>query len=102
MQIEPKRLGSGYNPEPAVKNEGWPQITLWLGCSDIIESIFGKYKVETEKRDKPARVKEQIVRERAFKNIRLESEHVAEFDYRPKKCKTVYRMVVVRKNIMIG
>lgn len=60
-----------------------------------------KYKVKTEKRDKPARVKEQIVRERAFKNIRLESEHVAEFDYRPGKCKKAYRMVVVRKNLSV-
>ena len=27
--------------------------------------------------------KEQVVKEREFKNIRLESEEVAEFDYRP-------------------
>ncbi len=60
-----------------------------------------KYKVKTKKRDKPARVKEQIVRERAFKNIRLESEHVTEFDYRPGKCKKTYRMVVVRKNLSV-
>jgi hypothetical protein len=60
-----------------------------------------KYKVKTEKRGKPTRVKEQIVRERAFKNIRLASEHVAEFDYRPTKCKKTYRMVVVRKNLSV-
>lgn len=60
-----------------------------------------KYKVKTKERDKPTRVKEQIVRERAFKNIRLESEHVIEFDYRPTKCKKAYRMVVVRKNLSI-
>ncbi|MCP4493384.1 MAG: IS1380 family transposase, partial [Gammaproteobacteria bacterium] len=60
-----------------------------------------KYKVKTKKRDKPERVKEQIVRERAFKNIRLESEHVTEFDYSPTKCKKVYRMVVVRKNLNV-
>ena len=60
-----------------------------------------KYKVKTKKRDKPVRVKEQIVRERAFKNIRLESEHVTEFDYQPTKCKKVYRMVVVRKNLSV-
>jgi hypothetical protein len=60
-----------------------------------------KYKVKTKKRDKPAKVKEQIVRERAFKNMRLESEHVTEFDYSPTKCKKVYRMVVVRKNLSV-
>ncbi len=45
--------------------------------------------------------KEQIVRKRAFKNIRLESEHVTEFDYSPTKCKKTYRMVVARKNLSV-
>ncbi len=31
--------------------------------------------------------------------LRLNSEEVAEFDYRPYACKTTYRMIVVRKNI---
>ena len=30
---------------------------------------------------------------------RLKSEEVAEFEYRPTKCKKSYRMIVVRKNI---
>jgi hypothetical protein len=60
-----------------------------------------KYKVKTNKRSKPEKVKEQIVQERGFKNVRLESEHVAEFDYRPTKCKKTYRMVVVRKDLSV-
>ncbi len=60
-----------------------------------------KYEVKTKERKKPHNVKEQIVREREFKNIKLKSEQVAEFDYSPSKCKKTYRMVVVRKNLSI-
>ena len=38
---------------------------------------------------------------RQFDNQRLQSEEVAEFDYRPTACKDTYRMVVVRKNISV-
>lgn len=60
-----------------------------------------RYTVQTTPRRKPVNVKEQIVKERGYKNIRLESEQVAEFDYRPVKCKQAYRMVVVRKNLSV-
>ena len=60
-----------------------------------------RYGVSTQEREKPERVKEQIVVERRFKNIRLNSEQVGEFDYRPAKCKKTYRMVVVRKNLSV-
>ena len=60
-----------------------------------------KYTVKTEARLKPENIKEDIVRERGFKNIRLESEDVAEFEYSPTKCKDFYRMVVVRKNLSV-
>ena len=46
-------------------------------------------------------MKEQIVIEREFTNIVLESEDVAEFDYRPTACSKAYRMVVVRKNLSV-
>jgi len=60
-----------------------------------------KYKVKTKKRKRPENVKERIVKERGFKNIRTISEHVAEFDYRPGKCKKTYRVVVLRKNLTV-
>ena len=60
-----------------------------------------KYEVRTEEREKPENVKEQIVIERNFDNIRLNSEQVAEFEYQPGKCTKTYRMVVVRKNLSI-
>ena len=60
-----------------------------------------KYEVRTKRRTKPERVKEQIVVEREFRNIVLQSEDVAEFDYQPTACKKKYRMVVVRKNLSV-
>jgi len=60
-----------------------------------------KYAVKTEPRTRAENVKEKIVRERGYENKRLVCEHVAEFDYRPTKCKKTYRMVVVRKNISV-
>ncbi len=43
--------------------------------------------------------KGRIVRERDYVNKRLNHEDVAEYEYRPGKCRKTYRMVVVRKNI---
>ena len=58
-----------------------------------------RYQVKTHPRRRPANVKEPIVKERGFETLRLQSEDVAEFDYRPTACHKSYRMVVVRKNI---
>ena len=58
--------------------------------------------VEVDKhRARPLRVKEEIVRRKGYKNIRLRSEDVAEFDYRPLACDETYRMVVLRKNLTV-
>lgn len=58
-----------------------------------------KYQVKTSPRTKPERVKEQIVVQREFNNIVLNSEDVAEFNYQPTACEKTYRMIVVRKNL---
>ena len=50
-------------------------------------------------RAKQPRVKEQIVVERGYKNLKLISEEVAEFEHKPAKAKQSYRFVVVRKLI---
>ena len=60
-----------------------------------------RYTVKTQARTKPERVKEQIIVEREFKNIVLNSEDVAEFEYRPTACKKTYRMIVIRKNLSV-
>jgi len=60
-----------------------------------------KYTVKTQTREKPLNVKAQIIKAREYKNLKLQCEHVAEFDYRPTLCRKTYRMVVLRKNISV-
>jgi Transposase DDE domain group 1 len=60
-----------------------------------------RYAVKTRPRQRPDNVKEAIVVARGFQNQRLQSEEVAEFNYRPTACTKTYRMVVVKKNISV-
>ena len=60
-----------------------------------------RYDVQTQPRQRPDNVKEAIVVRRVFDNIKLVSEQVAEFNYRPTACGRTYRMVVVRKNLSV-
>jgi hypothetical protein len=60
-----------------------------------------RYDVRTRPRQRPDNVKEAVVVRREFENIKLVSEQVAEFNYRPTACRTTYRMVVVRKNLSV-
>jgi hypothetical protein len=60
-----------------------------------------RYEVKTEPRRRPENVKEKLVVEHEYKNIRLVSEDVAEFEYRPTACKKTYRLGVVRKNLSV-
>ena len=61
-----------------------------------------KHPAGTPERARPENVKEQVVKAREFENIRLVSEDVAEFDYRPGRCRKMYRVVVVRKNLSVA
>jgi len=54
-----------------------------------------------KRRERPENVRERIVTERRYKNIKLKSEDVAEFDYQPSACNRSYRMVVLRKNLSV-
>jgi hypothetical protein len=60
-----------------------------------------RYAVKTQPRQRPDNVKEALVVAREFENQRLQSEEVAEFNYRPTACKKTYRLVVVRKKIAV-
>ena len=60
-----------------------------------------KYAIQTAPRMQRENIKEQIVVERGYRNIRLDSEDVAEFPYRPGACRRPYRVVVVRKNLTV-
>ena len=61
-----------------------------------------RYEVQTTPRQKPEPVKQPIVEERGFKDIRLVDEWVAEFPYQPTACHHTFRMVVVRKNLIVS
>jgi len=58
-----------------------------------------RYEVATKERRRPENVKDRVVKQRQFDTLRLNSEEVAEFNYKPTECKVEYRMVVIRKNI---
>jgi Transposase DDE domain group 1 len=60
-----------------------------------------KYEVQTQPRQRPENVKQQIVEAREFEDIRLVKEYVAEFSYRPAKCRKNYRISVVRKELEV-
>jgi Transposase DDE domain group 1 len=60
-----------------------------------------RYQVKTAPREKPSRVKQEIVRERGYETIHLLEEHVAEFRYQPVACHKSYRMIVLRKRLGI-
>jgi len=61
-----------------------------------------RYEVKTQPRARPENVKERIVQQREFTNIRLAQEYVAEFTYRPTKCGQDYRVVVVYKDLEVS
>ena len=58
-----------------------------------------QYEVKTRPRQRPDNVKDPIVRRRKFDVLRLQSEEIAEFEYRPTACSKPYRMIVIRKHI---
>jgi hypothetical protein len=60
-----------------------------------------KYAIATAPRGRRENVKEQVVTERGYRNLRLNAEDVAEFTYQPGACQRPYRVVVVRKNISV-
>ena len=57
--------------------------------------------IATKARARPAKIKDEIVRERNFKVLRQKAEDVVEFSYRPGKCTRDYRVVALRKNISV-
>jgi hypothetical protein len=72
-------------------------------ADDLPESVFqplkrpAKYEVRTQPRKRPERVKQQVVEQRGFTDIRLVDEWVAETTYRPVACKRDYRLIILCK-----
>ena len=99
--------------------DGWSDAGVWFAFGiaampNLVEMVGGfdesrwrplrrrvKRVAESDSRRRPENVKERIIREREYKNIRLVSEHIAEFPYRPGKCGRDYRVVVLRKNLSV-
>jgi hypothetical protein len=76
---------------------------LQIMADDLPESAFkplkrpAKYQVQTQRRKRPERVKQQIVEERGFKTIRQVDEWVGETPYRPVACRHTYRLIILHK-----
>jgi hypothetical protein len=76
-------------------------------ADDLPESVFqplkrpAKYKVRTQPRKRPQRVKQRIVEERGFTDIRLVDEWVAETTYRPVACRRDYRLIILCKILKV-
>ena len=60
-----------------------------------------RYTIKTVPRQAREQHKERIVAERQFDTLKLIGEEVAEFAYRPVACKTTYRVVVLRKKLIV-
>ncbi len=56
---------------------------------------------KTQPRARPPNVKRDVIRQRGFKHLKLESEELIEFPYQPKSCNREYRMIALRKNISV-
>jgi len=91
------RFVFGYDAAPnlVARAEGLPE-----GAWQRLQRP-ARYAVQTQPRQRPDNVKEAVVVRREFQNIKLLSEDVAEFNYRPTACRTTYRMIVVRKNLSV-
>ena len=80
---------------------------LWLRVEDLEKPAWKplirppRYVPKGPRRRRPERVKQKIVDERGFKDIRQVDEWVAEMNYRPAACRRDHRLVMVRKNQIV-
>ena len=81
--------------------------TTHILCDDLPPELWEylerppRYQVKTEPRTRPQNVKQPIVEQREFRNIKLISESVAECSYRPTACHKKYRLIAVRKDLYV-
>ncbi len=69
--------------------------------AELVRRAKRAFVEEEDRRARPRPWKELFVRSKGYKNLKLKSEDVAEFDYQPVACKKAYRLVVLRKNITV-
>jgi hypothetical protein len=59
-------------------------------------------KLGAKQRERPENIKQEIVEERGYKDVRLVREDIAEFPYQPVICEKAFRVVALRKNLEIA
>jgi hypothetical protein len=59
-----------------------------------------RYVAATRPRPRPPRVKQEVVVRKGYTDLRLVGEEVAEFHYRPGRCRPDYLVVVLRKHLV--
>lgn len=95
------RFVFGYDANPAMRGFAeTPEALHEDGYRELVRRAEQTFAMK-KRRTRQPRVKEQIVRENGYKNIKLKSEDVAEFVYKPRRCSREYRFVVVRKNLSV-
>ncbi len=60
-----------------------------------------RYTIQTVPRQSRERHRERIVVERRYETLALMGEEVAEFEYRPVACTKTYRVIVLRKRLVV-
>jgi hypothetical protein len=87
----------------AFGNDANATMKAWAGSvpDDLYKELVRKAEraIKTKPRARPENIKQRVVVERGFEDIRLAGEDVVDFEYRPEKCKHTYRVVAVRKNL---
>jgi len=86
-------------------NDANETMVMWAGSAplDLYDELAQRAEraLKTSSRERPENVKERIVREREYKNIRTKGEEVVDFEYKPTKCKKTYRVVALKKNLSV-
>lgn len=88
-------FGMDAHPSFVERAEGLPEES-WSELNREEPEKKGK-----QRRKRRGKVKAKIVRARGFKNLTLEREEIAELDYQPGKAQGSYRLVVLRKTILV-
>lgn len=95
------RFVFGYDAKPRVVEFAEDESALYDDGYRELKRRADEAFSNKKRRARQPRVKEQIVRDKGYRNIRLKSEDIAEFIYRPMHCNREYRFVIVRKNLSV-
>lgn len=88
-------LGMDAHPKVVKLAEGLAE-TAWKALERL-----PKYEIRTEPRCHREKIKEQIVVQMGYKNVKLVAEDVTEIEYQPLKCGQRYRLIILRKNLSV-